>query len=206
MESKFNSLFDNEDTIDVELNNYYDVTSLDNVNLDTRIINNPLILNFSDEELEKNKLLNERRYGSLPVTIISGRPCATSLCTSNKFCESSGNPEILFEPPLTCKNDFSPQGQKGNNKRYIENIDIEARLFNMDYKATNKHCGKKDFKDKNISALNCFKDSVLLGDKVDFNYATKSYKHNPKKNSACKLTYDRPLFNNSSKRIDTVDW
>jgi len=205
MDVKFNSLFNNEDTIDVELNNFYDVTSVDDVNLDTRIKQTPLILNFSDEELEKNKLLSERRYGNLPVTIIGGRPCSTSLCTSNKFCESSGEPEILYDPPLTCNNDFAPQGQKGSNKRYIENIDVESRLFNMDYKAKNKNCGNKEFKNKNLSSLNCFND-VLLGDSVNFNYASKSYKHNPKNNSACKLTYDRPLFNNSSKRIDTVDW
>jgi len=205
MDVKFNSLFNNEDTIEVELNNFYDVTSVDDVNLDTRIKQTPLILNFSDEELKQNKLLSERRYGNLPVTIISGRPCATSLCTSNKFCESSGDPEILYDPPLTCKNDFAPQGQKGNNKRYIENIDVESRLFNMDYKATNKNCGKKDFKDKKLASLSCF-DNVLLGDNVNFNYASKSYKHNPKNNNACKLTYDRPLFNYSSKRIDTVDW
>ena len=206
MDVKFNSLFNNEAIIDVELNNFYDINKLDNVNLDSRIKENPLILNFSDDELEKAKILNERRYGNLPVTIIPGRPCSTSLCTSNKFCESSGEPEILFDPPITCKNDFSPQGQKGNTKRYIENIDVESRLFNMDYKAKNKNCGKKDFKQTNVSSLNCFSDNVLLGDKVDFNYITKSFKHNPKKNSACKLTYDRPLFNESSKRIDNVEW
>ena len=205
MDVKFNSLFKNEDIIDVELNNFYDIISVDDVNLDSRIKQNPLILNYSDEELEKNKLLSERRYGNLPVTIIAGRPCSTSLCTSNKFCESSGEPEILYDPPLTCNNDFAPQGQKGNNKRYIENIDVESRLFNMDYKATNKNCGKKEFKNKNLTSLNCFND-VLLGDNVNFNYASKSYKHNPKNNSACKKTYDRPLFNYSSKRIDTVDW
>ena len=205
METKFNSLFNNEETIEVELNNYYDVTSVDDVNLDIRIIKTPLILNYNDEELKQNKLLSERRYGNLPVTIISGRPCPTSLCTSNKFCESSGTPEILYDPPLTCQNDFAPQGQKGSNKRYIENIDVESRLFNMDYKATNKNCGRKDFKDKKLTSLSCF-DDVLLGDNVNFNYASKSYKHNPKNNSACKKTYDRPLFNNSSKRIDTVDW
>jgi len=204
MNSKFNSLFDNENKIDLKLNNYYNINNNDNINLDPRIRNNTLILNYSDKEIENQKLLNDRRYGSLPVTIIQGRPCSTSLCTSNKFCDSSGKPEILYDAPLTCNNDFVPQGIRGDNKKYINNIDIESRLLNIDYKVKNKSCGTKDFKEPKLKSLKCFKDDALLGDSISFN--KKSFKQEPKNNNHCNKSYNEPLFNYSSKRIDTISW
>ena len=56
MNSKFNSLFDNENKIDLKLNNYYNINNNDNINLDPRIRDNTLILNYSDKEIENQKL------------------------------------------------------------------------------------------------------------------------------------------------------
>ena len=204
MDVKFNSLFDYENKVEFKLNNYYNVSNQDEFNIDPRIKENPLILNYSDEEIEHQKLLNDRRYGTLPVTIIAGRPCSTSLCSSDKFCDSSGRPEILYDAPLSCENDFMPNGIGGNIKRYIENIDVESRLLNMDYKKQNESCGTKKFKEPKLKSLKCFKDTTLLGDNVNFN--KPSYIHKPKDNKQCSSSYDMPLFNESSKRINSVNW
>ena len=203
MEVKFNSLFDNDK---VATNKFYNINNTDNIGLDPRIKENTLILNYTEGEIEYQKLLNDRRYGNLPVTIISGRPCSTSLANSNKFCESSGRPEILKEIPLTCDNDYIPSGHRGNPKRYIENIDIESRLLNMDYKRQNDSCGTKNFKETNLKSLKCHKDNVLLGDSIKFNYNTKNTIHDPKSNKQCKVYIDEPMFNQSSKRMDTIPW
>ena len=200
MDTKFNSLFSYDD---IKNDNIYDINRIDDIGLDDRIKENTLILNFYDKDLDYIKYLNERQYGNLPVTIIPGRPCSTSLCTSNKFCESSGLPEILHDLPLSCDNDFSPQG-KGNLKRYIANIDAESRLFNIDYITKNKSCGKKELKEPNLESLDCYKDTVFLSDKISFK--NQSYKHDPNKNKQCNVYIDEPMFNTSSKRIDTIPW
>jgi hypothetical protein len=201
MDTKFNSLFSYDD---IKNNNVYNINNVDDIGLDDRIKQNPLILNYYVKDLEYMKYLNERRYGNLPVTIIPPRSCSTSLCTSNKFCDSSGKPEILHDVPLSCENDFSPQGQKSNPKRYIANIDAESRLFNIDYITKNKSCGKKELKEPNLKSLDCYKDTIFLSDRM--NFKNQSYKHDPNKNKQCNVYIEEPLFNESSKRIDTVTW
>ena len=195
MDIKFNSLFD-----DVIINkNLYSIDNEDNIGLDHRIKENTLILN-NNEQNEYHKILETRRFGNLPVSIISGRPCSTSLCNSNKFCESLGRPEILYDVPLTCDNDYSPQGQKANPKRYIQNIDIESRLLNMDYKIQNEACGSgKEFKEKNLKSLDCFKNT-FFNDTINFN---NKISENAK---LCNVYIDKPAFDESTKRIDAISW
>lgn len=201
MDTTFNSLFSYDD---IKNNNVYDINKVDDIGLDERIKKNPLILNYYDEDLEYMKNLNDRRFGNLPVTLIPPRPCSTSLCTSNKFCDSGGKPEILHDVPLSCENDFSPQGQKGNPKRYIANIDAESRLLNIDYITRNNTCGSKKLKNPNLKSLDCFKDGIFLTDVLKFK--DKSFKHDPKSNKQCKIYIEDLQFNNSSKRIDNIPW
>lgn len=204
MNVKFNSLFQ-----DVPSGKYYDLKQNDDIGLDPRIKENPLILNYDKDNLEYQNYLDERRYGSLPVTLISGRPCSTQLCTSNKFCDSSGRPQILERVPLTCDNDFLPSAQKGNPARYSENIDLESRLLNMDYKTQNSGCGTKNFKEKNSKSMVCFKDSGLLSDRLSFD-KNKTFKHDKKNNRQCKKYIPDLGFGSgigaSSKRINNVNW
>ena len=201
MDTKFNSLFSYDD---VKSNNLYDIRKVDDIGLDERIKKNPLILNYYNDDLAYMNALNERRYGNLPVTLIPPRPCSTSLCSSNKFCDSTGKPEILHDVPLSCENDFSPQGQKGNPKRYIANIDAESRLFNIDYITRNNSCGRKNFKEKNLKSLDCYKDNIFLTDVMRFK--EKSFSHDSINNIQCKKVIENLSFNNSSKRIDNITW
>ena len=201
MDIKFNSLFDNEN--ENENKNLYNIDYIDNIGLDPRIKENPLILNNYDTN-DYQKILEKRNMGNTPVSIISGRPCSTSLCNSNKFCKSSGRPIILYDVPISCKNILSPQGQKANHKQFIHNIDIESRLLNIDYKVTNEKCGKKDFKNSNKKSLECFKDILF---KDDENYNDILNKNNNNVNtSQCNVYVDSPVFNESTKRIDTISW
>ena len=194
MDIKINSLFDKV----IPNNNLYSVDNEDNIGLDPRIKENSLILNNIEEDAY-HKILETRRFGNLPVSIISGRPCSTSLCSSNKFCESSGRPTILYDIPLTCDNDYSPQGQKAHPKRYIANIDVESRLLNMDYKVQNDACNGKEFKEKNLESLDCFKNT-FINNSVNFN---NKVSNNAKQ---CNVYIDKPKFDESTKRIDTVLW
>jgi hypothetical protein len=196
MDIKFNSLFDDV----IPNKNLYSIDNEDNIGLDPRIKENSLILN-NNEQNEYHKILEARRFGNLPVAIISGRPCSASLCTSNKFCESSGRPEILYDIPLTCENDYYPQGQKANQKRYIQNIDVESRLLNMDYKVQNESCSGsgKEFKEKNLKSLDCFKNT-FFNDTINFN---NKISENTK---LCNVYIDKPAFDESTKRIDAISW
>ena len=201
MDIKFNSLFNNENNIDIKPTNYYNINKQDDINLDNRIKENSLIINFSEDELNRHNLLNNRNYGNLPVTLISGRPCSTSLCNSNKFCDSGGKVEILKEITLSCDNDFMPQSERPHPKRYLQNMDIESRLKNIDYKTHN--CGKKQFKEKDLKSLDCFKDK-LINDSVIFKDRGNT-KHTGI-NQQCNIKLNNAIFNNSSKRIDNINW
>ena len=205
MDIKSNTLFNMsiENDTSSKYGPLYYINQRDTINLDPRIRENTLILNDYDNDLYLD-ILNKRQYGNLPVTIISGRPCSTSLCALNKRpCDKGGWTEVINDVPITCKNDFSPNASKGNPKRIITNIDLEARLFNMDYNVDK--CGKKNFKSKDTSTLNCYKN-VLKSDSM--NNSPQFYipnKHNIKNNNQCKKQF-YPRFNQSSKRINTVNW
>ena len=206
MDTKFNSLFNmsNKDKISSKYGNNYYINQTDYINLDPRIRESPLILNDYDDKLYQD-ILDKRQYGNLPVTIISGRPCSTSLCElNNRPCDNGGWTEVINDVPITCENDFSPNASKGNPKRILNNIELEARLFNIDYNVDK--CGKKNFKSaKDTSSLNCYKNT-LKSDSM--NHSPQFYipnKHNPKNNNQCKKEF-YPRFNQSSKRINTVKW
>jgi len=217
MDVKFNSLFSLDKTVDLnssyhldnvdnklnKINTNYDINNSDNINLDPRIREKPLILNYDKNELIYQELLDKRQYGSLPVTLISGRPCDTSSCNYDKqLCDSAGWTNVLKDVPISCDNDFMPQGVNGNPNRYINNIDVESRLLNIDY--NNQKCGKKNFKNTDSKALKCFNDNLLKNDSLNITNST-TYKHNPKNNRQCK-TVSQPIFNQSSKRITNLDW
>jgi hypothetical protein len=199
MDTIFNSLL-NDDT---EISDHYKIDSVDDIGLDERIKKNPLILNFYDKDLEYLQNISKRNFSNLPVTHISPRPCATSLCSSDKFCDSAGKPEIINDISLKCDNDFIPNGTKGTISKYFSNIDIESRLFNIDYYQQNEKCSKK-LKNPGLKSLNCYKDNILLRDTLINN--DNSYKHDKKNNTNCDKYIEDELFNMPSKRIDTVYW
>ena len=200
MNTIFNSLLDN----DTDIIEQYKIGSIDDIGLDERIKKNPLILNFYDKDLENLQNLNKRNFSNMPVTHISPRPCSTSLCTSDKFCESSGKPEIINDVVLKCENDFLPNGVKGTTNKYFSNIDVESRLFNIDYYKQNEKCGNKKLKNENLQSLNCYKDNILLRDTILDK--DKSYKYNKKNNINCDNYIPDELFNMPSKRINTIAW
>jgi len=200
MDTIFNSLLNNyTDSID-----HYNIKSVDDVGLDERIKKNSLILNFYDKDLEYLKNISKRNFSNMPVTHISPRSCSASLCSSDKFCNSSGKPEIINEVALKCDNDFLPNGVKGTTNKYFSNIDVESRLFNIDYYKQNEKCGNKKLKNENLQSLNCYKDNIFLRDTILDK--DKSYKHDKKNNINCDNYISDELFNMSSKRIDTVSW
>ena len=194
MDVKFNSLFN-----EVSSGKFYDISESDNIGLDPRIKENALILNYDKQDLNYQQYLDNRRYGNLPVTVISGRPCSTQLCTSNKFCESTGLPHVFHKIPFSCNNDFLPNANTGNVDKYMENIDIEARLFNIDHKQKKEGCGSKEFKSNSLDKNSCYK----------FNDTTptiqKNFK-NDKPNNQCDRYIPELGFGQSSKRITTENW
>ena len=200
MNTKFNSLFDSNNEQAIKEDNYYNVYNLDEFLIDDRIKNTGYILNFDKQKLDIHNAIHSRTVSNLPVTMISGRPCSASLCSSNKFCDSGGLPEILEDPPITCENDFMPQG-KGHPKRILQNIDVESRLRNIDY--TQNKCGEKKFKSKSNS-LSCFKDT-LKSDNIPQSLINKKF-IKPKSNPHCNNIINKPLFNMSSKRLYTQKW
>lgn len=201
MDIKFNSLFDSNSETSLKPDNYYNVNNIDQFLLDERIKNTGYILNFDKQKLDIHNAIHSRSVSNLPVTLLSGRPCSTSLCTSNKFCDSSGNPEILHDPPITCENDFMPQG-KGHPKRILQNIDVESKLRNIDY--TQNKCGEKKKKDPNMQSNKCF-TNTFNKDNVSQTIINKKF-IKPLSNPHCNTIIDRPLFNMSSKRLYTIKW
>ena len=128
MEVKFNSLFDNY--IEQENTNYYMVDTQDS----TLLLSN-LVLG---EDLAKSRaveILGKRNYGNFPNYLLSGRPCATRGCPPEKFCDSSGWPEsTTIVPENSCDMPFAPNSQRGDPNLWARNIELETKLFNMDYK------------------------------------------------------------------------
>jgi len=200
MDTIFNSLL-NDDT---NIISQYKIKSVDNIGLDERIKKTPLILNFYDKDLEYLQNISKRNFSNMPVTHISPRSCSTSLCSSNKFCDSSGTPELINEVALKCDNDFLPNGVKGTTNKYFSNIDVESRLFNIDYYKQNEKCGNKKLKNENLQSLNCYKDNIFLRDTILDK--DKSYKHDKKNNINCDNYISTELFNMTSKRINNVLW
>ena len=133
MNTKFNSLFDNE--INSTNNDYYTIDKKD----ESLIINN-LILDYDKQKLDAIKSLGKRNLATDTNYnyILDGRPCDTSLCTSNKFCDSSGWPEVKEDEKdgnqTICNRLLMPNSNRLPPNIVSQNIDIEARLFNMDSK------------------------------------------------------------------------
>ena len=132
-----NSLFDNH--INPVSTNLYPV-----IRQDELLGSTELDLKFEKEKIKNNIKLHDRNFGNANNYILDGRSCATSLCTSGKFCDSGGWPEIFTPTIKQCDNYFIPQG-RGEPQKYAQNIDVESRVHNMDYKI-NK-CGNKTYKD-----------------------------------------------------------
>ena len=190
MDIKFNSLFDNE--VEEEIN-FYDINNKDNV-----LGLTDLVLNFDKQQLNENKIRHERNFGNTPNFVLGPRPCSTSLCNSNKFCDSSGWPTILFEDKSDpCENYFSPQGDKALPSKYFQNIEVENRLRNADYK--DSKCNDKDFKKQNNKQLSCHKD-IISKDRLilDTEYTKKETR-------SCKPIKNFSIFN-ATKRINAEKW
>ena len=83
--------------------------------------------------MKNNIKLHDRNFGNANNYILVGRSCATSLCTSGKFCDNGGWPEIFTPTIKQCDNYFIPQGL-GEPQKYAQTIDIESRVHNIDYK------------------------------------------------------------------------
>lgn len=159
MDIKFNSLFDN------------DVT--DQISTDQRLINtedesliiSKLILQADEEKKKGIRLLEERQFGDQPVRHIPGRPCSTSLCTSGKFCDSGGWPEIRdYKRTDPCSIPMAPNSSRGDPDIYLKNIEIEAKLKNIDF--YDSKCHLKKHKQNECAtnpercALSCHKKAV----------------------------------------------
>lgn len=158
--TKFNSLFDN----DSETYDQYDIRDTDTILGLTE-----LVLNYDIQNLENNEKLFDRNIFNTQNPIISGRACSTSLCSSGKFCDSSGWPQKI--KGVNNVNNISNEISK--------NIDIGSKLIQNTYK---KHCPPSELSGEVNRPFN-------------------------KPNSFCNNTTDKKfLFNEPSKRVNSVDW
>ena len=158
MDVKFNSLFDNQ--ISQNETDYYLKDSIDKT-----LLLNKLILS---EDLLKTKgveTIETRQFGNYPNYLLSGRPCATRGCPPEKFCESSGWPENpVYQPSNPCEMPIAPNSQRGDPNLWARNIDLETKLFNMDY--IDSKCHLKKHKENPCErnpescALKCHKNLV----------------------------------------------
>ena len=213
MDIKFNSLFDNEIIENAE--DYYTINTKDKL-----LELNDLLLTFDKQKLQANKKIFDRNFGNIPNLLLSGRPCSTSLCTSGKFCESSGWPEIFNDKFNKCNNFFSPQTGISEPNNYLENIDIDSFLKNVDNKYNKCSHEKKDFKlcnsnDKQCeiskSKLQCYNDIV----KKDY-YSVKDTQNNTEntenKQETCMKNDEisnidiANKFFRPTKRRDVLEW
>ena len=136
MDVKFNSLFDNQ--VEQENTDQYLIGTQD-----TTLLLSNLVLQMDEEKTQAVEKLESRQFGSYPNYILSGRPCSARQCSSGKFCESSGWPESpVFKRENTCEMPVSPNSSRGDPNIYIENIDIEAKLRNIDYVDNKCHLKK----------------------------------------------------------------
>ena len=121
---KFNSLFDN-DIKDENSSEFYTVNSEDTI-----LGLTDLILNFDKQEMIDNVTLFERNFFNTQDVVLSGRPCNTSLCNPlNKYCDSSGVPELV------TKNNVNTISNK-----ISQNIDNNSKMIKEQY---NKTCPSK---------------------------------------------------------------
>lgn len=158
MEAKFNSLFDND--VSQKNTDYYKVDTID-----TTLLLNKLILGEDVGKSRAVEILGSRNFGNFPNYLLSGRPCATRGCPPEKFCDSSGWPESpTFVPEKTCDIAFAPNSQRGDPNMWARKIDLEAKLFNMDYK--DSKCHLKEHKENPCERnpesceLGCHRDAI----------------------------------------------
>lgn len=217
-----NSLFNND--IDPESSDLYPICKKDDVLGLTE-----LVLKFDRQKLRGNIKLYERNLGDGNAYILDGRPCSTSLCSSGKFCESSGWPE-LFDPTINqCDNYFLPQAGRGEPRKYLQNIDIESRVRNIDYRINKCHlnypkdgssCDPRD----NKCQLNCHKKILQRDHKItefktdndsQYEFARQSVEANRKRVKESKMRSCQPiqddnqfefLIDQPTKRINTIPW
>ena len=158
MDIKFNSLFDQDDS-----DNSGDLYSVDNV--DTTLLLSNLVLS---EDIGKRKAvekLEDRTFGNYPNYLLSGRPCATRGCPPEKFCDSSGWPTSkTFVPENKCAMPFAPNSSRGDPNIHGRNIDVESKLYNIDFIDSKCHLNKhkedpcKDNPDTCV--LGCHRDII----------------------------------------------
>jgi len=158
MDVVFNSLFDSE--VDPEDSLYYPIDKYDT----TLLLSNMVF----QEDVEKRKgieALEKRQFGTHSNYILSGRPCSAGLCSSGKFCDSGGWPESpVFKRDNPCDMPFAPNSSRGDPSIWIDNIDIEAKLRNIDY--INNKCQIKKLKEipcannPDRCALKCNKNTM----------------------------------------------
>ena len=158
MDIVFNSLFDSE--LDSEDSLYYPVDKYD-----TTLLLSNLVF---QEDVDKQKgieALEKRQFGTHANYILSGRPCSAGLCSSGKFCDSGGWPESpTFKLTNPCEMPLAPNSGRGDPSIWIDNIDIEAKLRNIDY--IDNKCHVKKYKEAPCAnnpdrcALKCHKNMI----------------------------------------------
>lgn len=217
-----NSLFDNH--VDPSISDLYPICKKDDV---LGLTN--LVLKFDKNKMRENVILYERNFGNGNAYILDGRPCSTSLCSSGKFCESSGWPE-LFDPKINqCDNYYLPQAGRGEPRKYLQNIDIESRVRNIDHKINKCEFNypKKEAQcnpDDKECQLNCYKhllkrdfrtSGLQNNNNSKYETARQSVEANRKKFDESKKNFCKPIKDTGSmeflvdqptKRINTVQW
>lgn len=180
METKFNSLFDQQ--FDINSSDYYSVKKVD----DTLLLNN-LLLTFDEQKLENNVKLFERNFGDSKNYRLGPRPCSTRHASSDKFCDNPGIPEVYEGKINKCSNYFTPNSQIGDRSQYLKNIDLESRIRKVDY--NDSKCNEKqrkpnlcDSEDENC-VMNCNKnfftnDSIEV--KLNENTGSEALQQNKK--------------------------
>jgi hypothetical protein len=159
MDVKFNSLFDGEDMTQDQSKMYLVDT------LDETLLLSKLVLGEDVGKRQAIEKLEARTFGNYPNYLLSGRPCATRGCPPEKFCESSGWPESpVFKPKNPCEMPFAPNSQRGDPNLWARNIEMEAKLRNIDFIDSKCHL-KKHKEDPCINnpeacPLSCHKNKV----------------------------------------------
>ena len=223
MDVVFNSLFDSELTPEDSL--YYPIDKYDT----TLLLSNMVF----QEDVGKRtgiEALEKRQFGTHANYILSGRPCSAGLCSSGKFCDSGGWPESpISKRDNPCELPFSPNSGRGDPTIWIDNIEIEAKLRNIDY--INSKCQIKKLKEipcannPDRCALKCHTNTVN-GDYVspssklsdtygggspsllsDGTNRVKELKANYCKKLPARVnTASKMRTNITTKRRDTVKW
>ena len=158
MDIKFNSLFDNE--LNPDDSKHYSIDRQD-----TTLLLSTLIFQSDLEKEKAIETLEKRNFGDHYNYILSGRPCSAGLCSSGKFCESSGWPESSgLKRKNVCDMPLSPNSSIGDPMIWADNIDIEAKLKKIDI--IDSKCHLKQHKEDPCAnnpqrcALKCHKDKI----------------------------------------------